>query len=133
VRIPESELEIAFVRASGPGGQNVNKTSTKAQLHWNVDHSAAFSDMEKAMIRERLASRINLAGEVVLSASAERSQEQNRATVIKRLEQLVTQALKPVLPRKKTRPTKSSKEKRLATKKIHSKKKKLRSFPQNGS
>jgi ribosome-associated protein len=51
VRIPESELEIAFVRASGPGGQNVNKTSTKAQLHWNVDHSAAFSDMEKAMIR----------------------------------------------------------------------------------
>lgn len=133
MRIPESELEIAFVRSSGPGGQNVNKTSTKAQLHWHVDRSAVFSDEEKAKLRERLASRMNLAGEVVLSASSERSQDQNKATVIKKLEKLVERALTPVKKRQATKPSRSSKEKRLKTKKIHAEKKQSRRYPQNGS
>ena len=87
--IPYDEIHIDFVRASGPGGQNVNKTATKAQLRWRVGTSRVFSPQEKERIRARLQNRINNNDEIVLSSSAERSQGQNKETVVVRLQQLV--------------------------------------------
>jgi ribosome-associated protein len=125
-RIPEPEICIDFVRASGPGGQNVNKTSTKAQLKWFPASSSAFSEIEKNLIIDRLRRYLTLDGAIALSASSERSQLQNRQAVIDRLERLVTNALLPRKKRVPTRPTKASKERRLASKKILSEKKALR-------
>lgn len=125
-RIPESELNIEFVRSSGPGGQNVNKTSTKAQLHWPVWASLAFSDDDKRLIANRLERYLTSDGALALSASSQRGQLQNRQAVIDRLQRLVNHALLPRKPRLPTRPTRASKERRLASKKILSEKKALR-------
>src|SRR5512135_1852674 len=76
--VPDNELDISFVRSSGPGGQNVNKTSTKAQLRWNVGRSGAFTDEQKAAIREAAGNRLTADDEILISAEAERSQPQNR-------------------------------------------------------
>ncbi|MBI5230477.1 MAG: aminoacyl-tRNA hydrolase [Candidatus Magasanikbacteria bacterium] len=124
--IPYDEIHLDFVRASGPGGQNVNKTATKAQLRWRVGVSRAFSSQEKERIRARLQNRINNNDEVVLSSSAERSQAQNKTTVVKQLQLLVRRAL--VIPKKRaaTRPTRAAKARRLETKKHISALKELR-------
>ena len=122
-RVPESELHIEFARSSGPGGQKVNKTSSKAVLRWNVDASSAFTQEEKAVIKERLANRINKAGELYLDSDTQRSQFQNRANVVDLLERLVTEVLTPQAERIPTRPTRSSKERRLEDKKRQGRKK----------
>lgn len=117
VLIPNHEIELVFVRGTGPGGQNVNKTSTKVQLRWNIDRSMVFSDKQKTMIRHALRSRMNKEGEIVIQAGDTRSQSQNRETAIERLERLVTKALVPHVRRIPTRPTRSSREARLESKK----------------
>ena len=124
--IPRHEIQLVFVRGTGPGGQNVNKTSTTAQLHWSVDASTAVTDAQKAMIRHSLRNRINNSGELVLTAGEERSQSQNRETAIERLERLVTKAITPRTRRIATKPTRASKERRLTTKKHRSVVKQLR-------
>jgi ribosome-associated protein len=125
-RIPESEITIEFTRSSGPGGQNVNKTATKAQLKWSPSMSAVFSDTEKSFILDRLGRYLTADGFLALSASSQRSQLQNRQAVVDRLQRLVAHALMPKKKRVPTRPTKASKERRLASKKIQSEKKALR-------
>jgi len=127
-RVPESELHIEFVRASGPGGQKVNKTSSKAVLRWNVDASSAFAREEKEAIKEKLANRINKAGELYLDSDTQRSQFQNRANVIELLERLIAEVLAPRAERIATRPTRSSKERRLEEKRRHGRKKMDRRF-----
>lgn len=124
--IPHDEIHIDFVRASGPGGQNVNKTATKAQLRWRVGASRVISAQEKERIRARLRNRINNNDEIILSSSGERSQAQNKDAVLKRLQQLVRRAL--IVPKKRTatRPTRAAKTRRLETKKHISTLKKLR-------
>lgn len=124
--IPESELHFDFVRSSGPGGQKVNKTSSKVQLRWKVDASASFSVLQRMLIASRLANRINKQGEIVLSSDRLRSQSQNKAFVVEQLERLVTSAIKPRVKRVATKPTRSSKRKRVDTKKKRSHKKTLR-------
>lgn len=124
--IPPSELTFTFIRSSGPGGQNVNKLNTKAQLRWNVGRSAVFTPEEKARIRTKLKNKINKEDEVVLYSEKERSQLQNKEFVVEQLHKLVQQALITKKPRRKTRPTKSSIERRIETKKIQGGKKKLR-------
>jgi len=114
--IPESEIWIDFVRSSGPGGQKVNKTSSKAQLRWNVDGSAVFSDEEKLQIKECLANRINKEGAVVLASDQERSQLQNKESVIALLHTLVAQAITPQRERIATKPTWSAKQRRMDNK-----------------
>lgn len=126
VRIPESEIKVEFVRSSGPGGQKVNKTSTKAQLRWNIDASTVFSSKEKALLKKRLAHKLTKEGEIVLSADTERSQLQNKMAVIARLQTLVRTALIPKRKRIATKPTRGSKERRLSDKKKQSRKKKMR-------
>lgn len=118
--IPTSEIKITFARSSGAGGQNVNKTSTKAILHWSIGDSRVLNIEQKKLARVKLANKINWFDEVVITSEEERSQPQNRALAIARLQTLVTQALRVPKKRRPTRPTYGSKLKRLETKKIHS-------------
>lgn len=115
-----------FVRAAGPGGQNVNKTATKVQLHWNVDRSSAFSAQEKARIKSQLRHRMNKDGELVLQAGDARSQSQNRETALERLDRMVAHALIPPKPRIATKPTRASRQRRITNKKRRSAVKQLR-------
>lgn len=124
--IPFDEIHINFVRASGPGGQNVNKTATKAQLRWHVGSSRAFSLQEKEHLRACLRNRINNHDEIVISSSAERLQTQNKKTALKRLQQLVRRALVVSKKRTTTKPPRTAKLRRLETKKHISILKKLR-------
>lgn len=114
--IPTSELRVTFSRSSGAGGQNVNKTSTKATVHWPVGRSRVLSAEEKARVRAKLNSRLTLNDEIVVVSEEERSQPQNRALAIARLEALITRALHVPKKRRPTRPTKASKIRRLESK-----------------
>ena len=111
--VPISELRIDFSRSGGPGGQNVNKTSTKVTLRWSVAASRAFSPEQKNQIRAFLRNRINKEDELVLSVETERSQSQNRELAIERLNTLVKKALVRKKIRRPTKPTRASKIKRL--------------------
>jgi ribosome-associated protein len=115
--IPETELMIDFTRSSGPGGQNVNKTSTKAQLRWNLNSSNVFTSEEKIILATKLSHRLNLAGEIMIDVSETRSQPENKQRAIDLLHNLVNNALEPETPRVPTRVPRSAKENRLSTKK----------------
>lgn len=123
--VPLREIRVAYVASPGPGGQNVNKVATKAVLRWNLAASQAFSEEQKLRLSSHalLRRRVNSAGEVVLYAAAARSQRTNYTAAVRRLQELVTKALRPRTPRKKTRPPRSAKEGRLREKRLHSRKK----------
>lgn len=125
--IPLSEMHIDFVRSSGPGGQNVNKVNTKAQLRWSVGASRVFSWEQKLRLRSKLKNRLNKHDEIVLWYDDERSQSQNKQKVIHLLNALVKSALKVPRRRVATKPTRASKEKRLEHKTHRSKIKRERS------
>lgn len=127
--VPENEIELDFVRSSGPGGQNVNKTSSKAQLRWNVGRSRAFTDEQKAAIRQAAGNRLTSEDEIILSAQTERSQSQNRDEVVQRLQDLVAEALTPEKERKATKVSRTQKRARLEDKRRTSDKKSGRKPP----
>ncbi len=120
LHIPTNEFTITFARSGGKGGQNVNKTSTKAIMHWSVGRSRVLTWEEKMRVRTKLANRLNNNDEVVVMSEEERSQPQNRALAISHLQALVHKALQVPKKRRPTRPTYSSKLKRLESKKIRS-------------
>ena len=120
---------IDFVRSSGPGGQKVNKTSSKAQLRWNVDRSQAFTEEQKAAIRASAGNRLNGEDEIVIAADTERSQFQNRDSVIERLQELAADALAPKKERRETKVSRAQKRQRLEEKRLNAKRKNERKPP----
>jgi ribosome-associated protein len=129
VRIPESEVELSYARSGGPGGQNVNKTATKVQLRWNPRSSTALSAEDLALLETRLASRLTKDGELLVSSERYRDQGRNVDDAVERLVHLVRRAIRRPTPRKKTRPTKASRERRLAGKRRRSELKRQRREP----
>lgn len=124
--IPEAEIAIAFARGSGPGGQNVNKTETKVEARWHVGTSTSVTDDEKMLLRLALGNRLTVGDELIVTASEERSQEQNRVRAVKRLQDIVHRALTPAKRRIATKPTRASRTRRLEVKARKSRIKKLR-------
>ena len=123
------ELHFSASRSSGPGGQHVNKVSTKMELRFHVSSSVLLTEDEKALLTEKLANRINAAGELILVSQSERSQLQNKEKVTEKFYLLLTRALTPRKKRKVTRPSKASKEERLELKRQLSEKKERRKSP----
>jgi ribosome-associated protein len=115
VTIGDDEFTERFVKASGPGGQHVNKTSSAVELRFDVGASSLAEDV-KARLRRLAGSRLTLDGVIVLFSQGSRSQEMNRQEVRERLADLVRRALYKPKPRKPTKPTYSSKLKRLDSK-----------------
>ena len=116
VRIPAWEIRLSYAASGGPGGQNVNKVASKAVLHWSPASSSALSPAEKAYAIPRLRPRVSTEGELVLSADRNRDQPRNVEDVLARLVEVLREALHRDPPRRKSRPTKGSKERRLTAK-----------------
>jgi len=124
--IPRSELEVEASRASGPGGQHVNKTSSRVEISWNVAQSSALTDEQRAILTSRLASRISDDGSIRVVASDTRSQLRNRQTAEKRLADTIARGLIVPKKRKRTKRPRAADEARLSEKKKHSEKKRER-------
>jgi ribosome-associated protein len=129
ITIPAGELRFSFVRSSGPGGQNVNKVNSKAQLRWSVFRSTALSEEVRSRIVARLQSRITERGELVLSSQRYRDQAKNVGDCLEKLRELVAAAAVPPKRRKKTRPPRSANESRLRDKRAKADKKRGRTRP----
>ncbi|MCB8963810.1 MAG: aminoacyl-tRNA hydrolase [Bacteroidales bacterium] len=118
-----SEFKFSTSRSGGPGGQNVNKVSTKVELRFNVIESLLLWADEKEIVLKKLQNKINKEGELVLVSQSERSQLGNKERVIEKFYTLLRKTLTPQKLRKPTKQTKASKEKRLQSKKLNSEKK----------
>ena len=121
--IPPDELRFRTARSGGPGGQHVNKTSTKVEVLWNVARSTCLTDAERERLLAKLSTRIDARGVLRVTSTDSRSQLQNRETAIERINETVRTALRVPKPRKKTRPPKRAVEARLAEKKKKAEKK----------
>ncbi len=115
--IPGGEISEAASRAGGPGGQHVNKTSTRVTLRWNVRDSATLSPAQRALLLERLGPRLTRSGSLVVHAAGTRSRGKNREAARERLAELVRDALRVSRRRVPTRPSKGARERRLTEKK----------------
>ncbi|WP_299214556.1 alternative ribosome rescue aminoacyl-tRNA hydrolase ArfB [uncultured Dokdonia sp.] len=124
-----TELTFKATRSSGPGGQHVNKTSTRVELYWSLEDSQVFSENQKVRLREKLHNRLTKEQILILASGQTRSQLKNKEHVTKRFFELLEEAVTPPKRRKKSRPSYSSKVKRLASKKQHSEKKSNRKKP----
>ncbi len=127
--IPLNELQFEFIRASGPGGQNVNKVSSAVQLRFDIQNSDSLPEEIKARLVRLAGKRLTKDGVLVLEARRYRTQEQNRQAALDRLVALIQQALPQPEERRPTRPSMAERQKRLARKKQRSEIKRLRQTP----
>ena len=132
LEIPARELSVEAARSGGPGGQNVNKVATKVILRFSVRASRALGERRKHLLLHRLAARLNRRGELVIHASRHRERSRNDADARDRLAALLREALRNPTPRKPTRPTHASRERRLALKRRRSEVKRARRRPEEG-
>jgi ribosome-associated protein len=120
IAIDEGEIEERFIRASGPGGQNVNKLATSVQLRFDARRSPSLPNDVSIRLQRLAGSRLTKDGVVVITAQRYRTQERNRDDALARLTELIRQAAVPPTPRRATRPTAASRAKRLETKRRRS-------------
>ena len=127
--IPRRELAFRASRSGGPGGQHVNTSSTRVEVLWNVARSRVITEAQRQRLEEKLASRLDAEGNVRVVGSAYRSQARNRDDAEQRLAALIRRALMVPKARRKTRPSRTSIERRLRSKKLDSEKKRERRKP----
>jgi ribosome-associated protein len=113
VQVPAAEIALSYARSGGPGGQHVNKTSSKVLLRWSVRDSAALDDADRAWLLERLASRLTEDGELLVSSDRHRDQGRNVDDALARFVELVREGLRRPRKRRKTKPTKASQRRRV--------------------
>jgi ribosome-associated protein len=116
ISIPLAELEWSYVRASGPGGQNVNKVASKAVLRWNVSATLSLPDAVKERLQRQLASRLTTTGDLIVTSQRYRDQDKNRTDCLDKLAALVHAATIVPKTRTATKPSKSSQRRRVADK-----------------
>lgn len=120
------EVTFTATTGGGPGGQHVNKVSTKVTLRWSIVLSTALSEEQRELLLVKLSTKLTKEGELLISSHESRSQSENKELVIKRLEKLLKWAFTRTKPRKATKPSKAAVQKRIDSKKRLSEKKKLR-------
>ena len=120
LRIPDEEFTWTFVRSGGPGGQNVNKVASKAVLRWNVVASPSLPEDIKERLRQQQSRRLTNDGDLLLTSQRYRDQERNRLDCLEKLAEMLRAAAVRPKVRRKTKPSRGSKERRLAAKKRRS-------------
>jgi ribosome-associated protein len=129
IAIDEREIEESFVRAAGPGGQNVNKLATAVQLRFDVRHSPALPEDVRTRLERLARRRLTQDGVLIITAQRHRTQERNRQDALDRLIELIGRAARPPTPRRATRPSLAARRRRLESKKLRGATKRLRSGP----
>lgn len=126
LQMDERELQFEYIRASGPGGQNVNKVATAVQLRFDITNSPSLASSIKGRLIQLAGKRVNADGVLVIEARRFRTQEANREDAIQRFLEILRRSIVPPKPRRKTKPTATSREKRLKEKKQRGEVKKIR-------
>ena len=126
IPLPKGELRFSFSRSSGPGGQKVNKSNTKVTLKWNVAFTSSITESQRQLLAKKLNNRINDEGDLVIQSDRFRNRTRNREDCLEKLYEMIQKALKKPKKRLSTKPTRSSIENRLKSKKEHANKKRDR-------
>jgi ribosome-associated protein len=129
LQIPLREFEFSFARSSGPGGQNVNKVNSKAQLRWPLSKSSSLPEAVRQRLLARCRRQVTVEGDLLVVSQRFRDAGRNAADCLEKLRRMVAEAAVPVRPRRPTRPTRSSVRRRIDDKRRHSEKKRRRSGP----
>ena len=132
IALDDNELAFSFIRASGPGGQNVNKVSSAVQMRFDARGSPSLTNYVSTRLQKLAGARLTLDGVIVITAARHRTQERNRSDAIGRLTDLIAKAAVAPVKRKATRPPKAAKERRLDAKSRRAGVKSLRGKPADG-